>query len=122
MTLADKQVVLLVGPSGSAREPRTALPKLVSLAFRTSLAPGAATLDDCPTIRAMLGGRASSPAVSPPLVIGYLVIRSPSDLTVDAIYTSVAPGLRGSRPTGIAEQVLRVPGKQVLSPFPLSTQ
>jgi hypothetical protein len=51
-----------------------------------------------------------------PLFIGYLVILSPLDLNVNAVYTANAPGVAGSQPTGISINVLTVTGKRVFLP------
>ena len=54
------------------------------------------------------------------LTIGYLVLLSPVDLDVDAVYTAeVGESVAGAafeRPTGISIDVERVPGKRVFVP------
>jgi hypothetical protein len=82
------------------------------------LTPDSATLDDCNALWKMAGGVPA--AANPPLTIGYLVLISPVDLDVDAVYTaevgqSVA-GAQFEQPTGISIDVERVPGKRVFVP------
>ena len=52
------------------------------------------------------------------MTIGYLVIQSPMELDIDAVYTAEVPGGPDSQglispPTGISIDVERVPGKRV---------
>jgi hypothetical protein len=51
-----------------------------------------------------------------PLMIGYLVILSPLDLDVDAVYTAEVPGAAGTTPTGISIDVNRITGKRIYVP------
>ena len=82
------------------------------------LTPDSATLDDCNALWKMAGGVPS--AVNPPLTIGYLVLLSPIDIDVDAVYTAEVgqrvAGAELEQPTGISIDVKRVPGKRVFVP------
>jgi hypothetical protein len=82
------------------------------------LTPDSATLDDCNDLWKMAGDNVV--AAGPPLTIGYLVLLSPVDLDVDAVYTAeVGESVAGAafeRPTGISIDVERVPGKRVFVP------
>jgi hypothetical protein len=51
-----------------------------------------------------------------PLMIGYLVVLSPLDLDVQAVYTASTPGVITQDATGISEEVVIVPGKRVFLP------
>jgi hypothetical protein len=60
------------------------------------------------------------PAFPPPLIIGYLVILSRTELDVDAVYTAAAPGASTDGApvpsNGISIDVERVTGKRVYVP------
>jgi hypothetical protein len=51
-----------------------------------------------------------------PLFIGYLVILSPLDLNVNAVYTANAPGIAGQIPNSASIDVQPVTGKRVFIP------
>jgi hypothetical protein len=110
-----KKVILLVKdtvPIG--REPESQGP----IAFdRIVLKPDWATMDDCNRIWQLLNPGAALPALMP-LMVGYLVIISPVDLDVDAVYTAEVPGRLepGKDPTGISMDVERVNGKRTFIP------
>lgn len=119
--LRKKVLVLVDQGKPVGREPQQAAPR----AFDTiELAPDGATMDDCNRIWELL--YPTTPPPTPmPLMIGYLVILSPVDLDVDVVYTAevytthdqngqIFPDF--SSPTGIAEDVERVPGKRVYIP------
>ena len=59
----------------------------------------------------------AAPIAGPmPLMIGYLVILSPLDLDIDAVYTAEVPGAAGTTPTGISIDVNRITGKRIYVP------
>ncbi len=73
------------------------------------------TMDDCNTL-----WKYAFPAVPPtgqmPLMIGYLVILSPTDLDVNVVYTANAPGSLSATPTGVSIDVEQVTGKRIFVP------
>lgn len=111
-----KKVVLLVKdtvPIG--REPESQGP----IAFdKIVLKPDWATMDDCNRIWQLLNPNVPTLPAIMPLMVGYLVIISPVDLDVDAVYTAEVPGRLevGKDPTGISIDVERVNGKRVHIP------
>jgi hypothetical protein len=110
-----KKVVLLVKDTVAiGREPESQGPTAFD---KITLKPDWATMDDCNRIWQLLNPNAPLPAVMP-LMVGYLVIISPVDLDVDAIYTAEVPGRldAGVNPTGISIDVERVSGKRVFIP------
>jgi hypothetical protein len=114
-----KKIVLLVKDTQPiGREPESQGP----IAFdRIVLKPDYATMDDCNRIWQLLNPNVPLPAVMP-LMVGYLVIISPLDIDVDAVYTAEVPGrldTANQQPTGIAMDVERVNGKRVLIPASL---
>lgn len=110
-----KKVVLLVKDTQPiGREPESQGPTAFD---RIVLKPDWATMDDCNRIWQLLNPNAQLPAVMP-LMVGYLVIISPVDLDVDAVYTAQVPGRveAGKEPTGISIDVERVTGKRTFIP------
>jgi hypothetical protein len=120
-----KKLVLLVQPTVDGkdskvfREPQATGPltnaaggiRWESLELREDYA----TLDDCNKFWQWTYPQ--NPPPSPfPLMIGYLVIYSPIDLDVDAVYTAAAPGPMGKEPQSVSIDVERVPGKRVFVP------
>jgi hypothetical protein len=106
-----KKVIVLVGTTAAGasilmREPNVAKPGPFA---RVVLDADTATMDDCPALLALSG----IPLNPSTLTIGYLVILSPLDLDVDAVYTAAVPGVAGSTATGIAESVVKIPGKRL---------
>lgn len=77
-----------------------------------TLPPQGATMDDCNRIWQLL-----YPGVVPPtpmpVMIGYLMLYSPTDLNVDAVYTASAPGQPGVEPSGTSIDVERVAAKRI---------
>jgi hypothetical protein len=113
-----KKLLVLVDKSGViGREPDVVRPDPERFAS-VVLTPDSATLDDCNALWKMAGENLV--AAGPPLTIGYLVLLSPVDLDVDAVYTAeVGESVAGAtfeRPTGISIDVERVPGKRVFVP------
>jgi hypothetical protein len=51
-----------------------------------------------------------------PLMVGYLLILCPLDLSIDSVYTAEVPGTQASTPTGISINVVRASGKRVFVP------
>ena len=76
-----------------------------------------AMMDDCNQLWAMLYPTIPPPTPMP-LMIGFLVVTSPIDLVVDAVYTAEVPGRLSAAvsPTGISIDVERVNGKRVFVP------
>jgi hypothetical protein len=107
-----KKVIVLVEGDKVLREPETAGP---AKSDQIVLRPDFATMDDCLRIWQLLHPGVVPPAV-PPLLIGYLVILSPLDLDVDAVYTAEVPGGPNTQQTGISEDVERIAGKRVFVP------
>jgi hypothetical protein len=86
--------------------------------YRLILPPDGATMDDCTALWQM-AYPGTVPPTPMPLFIGYLVLLSPLDLDVDAVYTaeSLAPGATGDeQSTGMSIDVERVNGKRVYCP------
>lgn len=108
-----KKIVLLVekgnriGIEPNAQQPRAHMQADMGADF--------GMFDDCNSLwNAMYP---ASPIAGPmPLMIGYLVILSPLDIDVDAVYTAEVPGTVGTTPTGISIDVNRVTGKRVYVP------
>ncbi len=107
-----KKAIVLVEGNKVLREPESAGPAKPD---QILLRPDFATMDDCLRIWQLLHPGVVPPAV-PPLLIGYLVILSPLDLDVDAVYTAEVPGGPNSQQMGISEDVERIPGKRVFVP------
>jgi hypothetical protein len=120
-----KKILLLVRPSADGqdqdvvREPRTTGPVTnaagVVVWETIKLENDFATLDDCNRF-----WRWTYPTVPPPvpfpLMVGYLVIYSPVDLDVDAVYTAAAPGPVSRDSQSVSIDVERVQGKRVFVP------
>jgi|GEM_PF-1228480 len=109
-----KLLVMVDKGEALAREPKSVQPtKLDGIV----LPPDGATLDDCNRLWELAGGVPPAPA---PLMIGYLVVLSPVDLDIDAVYTAEVSARVGAtdvaQPMGIALDVVRVPGKRVFVP------
>ncbi len=115
--LRKKLLVLVEKGEVVGREPDVVRPDPQRFAS-VILTPDSATLDDCNALWKMAGGVPS--ALNPPLTIGYLVLLSPIDLDVDAVYTAEVgqrvAGAELEQPTGISIDVKRVPGKRVFVP------
>ncbi|MGE5603362.1 MAG: hypothetical protein ACM30E_09940, partial [Nitrososphaerales archaeon] len=58
----------------------------------------------------------NAPPVPFPLMVGYLVIISPLDLDIDAVYTAAAPGQVSAPSQSVSIDVERIPGKRVFVP------
>ena len=122
MPIYKKLVILVNNGQPVGREPEVAHPFPLPDAagathmFETvKLGPDDATMDDCNAIWRMMGVQ-MGPTM--PLTIGFLVILSPLELDVDAVYTAEVPNAPNTdvRPTGITLDVNRVTGKRVLVP------
>ena len=114
----DKWITIMVqGEEVLAREPGSVGPRTK---FNMVLKPYNATMDDCNNLWKL----AQMPMPPPPassLTVGYLVIQSPLELDIDAVYTAEVPGGvdatgQVSSPTGISIDVERVNGKRVFVP------
>lgn len=121
--LRKKLLVLVEKGEVVGREPDVVRPDPNRFAS-VVLTPDSATLDDCNALWKMAGG--VPPAANAPLTIGYLVLLSPMDLDVDAVYTAEVgqkvAGAATEQPTGISIDVQRVPGKRVLVPTAFLSQ
>ena len=87
------------------------------------LNPDGATLDDCNRLWKLAGVNPTPP----PLTIGYLVVLSPIDLDIDAVYTAEVSARVGTatdvaQPMGISIDVQRVQGKRVFVPTSVLAQ
>ncbi len=74
------------------------------------------TLDDCNSLWLTTHPLVATVPTPMPLFIGYLVILSPLDLNVNAVFTTNAPGIAGDSPTSTSIDVLTVTGKRVFLP------
>jgi len=123
-----KKIVLLVdyrNPNQPLiiREPQTAG---MVVSDTVILGPDYATVDDCNRIYHWTAPSAALPAFPAPLIMGYLVILSRTELDVDTTYTANAPGVvqdpqsgvvSPTLPTGISIEEERVIPKRVYVPF-----
>lgn len=113
-TPLHKKILLLVNRGMPiAQEQSTAAPQPLQPLI---LGPDYATMDDCNGLWSVLYPGIATPAVMP-LTIGYLVILSPFDLDVDAVYTANAPGATSTSPAGTSIDEVRVLGKRVYVPI-----
>ena len=114
--------VLLLADARNPQQPRVVRePESVGPIVTDTLVLKAdyATLDDCNRLYAWTTPAGGLPAFPPPLMIGYLVILSRTELDVDVVYTAVAPGADQAAPTqpsGISIDEERVTGKRVFVP------
>jgi hypothetical protein len=107
-----KKFLWLVNAQEAVREPAQIGPTKV---MTMTLGPDFATMDDCNNLWVLT--YPGTPVPSPmPVFIGYLVILSPLELDVDAVYTANAPGDLSTAPTGVSIDVERVTGKRVFIP------
>jgi hypothetical protein len=109
--------VMVQGQEVLAREPESVGPRTK---LSMVLKPYNATMDDCNNLWRLLQMPMPPPPASS-LTIGYLVIQSPLELDIDAVYTAEVPyGISASgvqaEPTGISIDVERVGGKRVYVP------
>lgn len=113
-----KKVLVLVNNATAdgrvGREPKSVEPVVFDM---IQLPPDGATMDDCNRIWALT--KADLTANNPrPLTIGYLVILSPVDLDIDAVYTAqvIATFAGQQGPLAVSMDVERVQGKRVFVP------
>jgi len=107
-----KKFLVLVNGQQVVREPQQVGPiKTMTM----PLGPDFATMDDCNNLWALTYPSVTLPSPMP-VFIGYLVILSPLELDVDAVYTANAPGDLAKDPTGVSIDVERVTGKRVFIP------
>ncbi len=109
--------VMVQGQEVLAREPVSVDPRTK---LNMVLKPYSATMDDCNNLWRLLQMSMPPPPASS-LTIGYLVIQSPMELDIDAVYTAEVPGGPNAQgvipsPTGISIDVERVSGKRVFVP------
>jgi len=111
--LRKKFLVLVnVQQQVAIREPQQTRPVTVT---KMTLGPDYAMMDDCNNLWTIT--YPGVPLPSPmPVFIGYLVILSPLELDVDAVYTANAPGDLAAAPTSVSIDVERVTGKRVFVP------
>jgi len=112
LALAKKIIVLVDGVVVHS-EPDSAGP---SGSEAINLQGDFATLDDCNNLWLTTHPQTPGLPTPMPLFIGYLVIFSPLDLNVNAVYTANAPGVAGTQPTSASIDVLTVTGKRVFVP------
>ena len=116
-----KKVVLVVEQGNViGREPAQQGPRTI---VQPDIGPDNVMMDDCNAIWTMLYTQTLPLPSVMPLMIGYLVVISPLDLDIDAVYTAAQPGranasVPGGGLTGIAIDVVRVLGKRVFVPGP----
>ncbi len=108
-----KKFVMLVNGQTVIREPEQVGPQNV---ITMTLGPDFVTMDDCNNLWKYMFPANPTPPSPMPVFIGYLVILSPVELDVDAVYTANAPGDLTTAPTGISIDVERVTGKRVFIP------
>jgi len=108
-----KKFIMLVNNQTAIREPEQIGPQNV---ITMTLGPDYAMMDDCNNLWKFMFPANPTPPSPMPVFIGYLVILSPLELDVDAVYTANAPGDLATAPTGISIDVERVTGKRVFIP------
>ena len=110
-----KFLLLALDGQSPGLEPRSVGPISVT---NMILLPDFATMDDCNNLWTALNPGSPVPPTPMPLMIGYLVVISPLDLDIDAVYTASAPGdiTAANGQTGISIDVVRVTGKRVFVP------
>lgn len=81
--------------------------------LRMSIKPDYATMDDCEYIWHVAAEQKWD--IAPAFTIGYLVIISPYQLDVDAVYTAEVPG-QGIDNQGISQQVVQVGATRINLP------
>jgi hypothetical protein len=107
-----KKFLVLVRGQEIVREPQTTKPLTVT---KMMLGPDYAMMDDCNNLWTIIYPDVALPSPMP-VFIGYLVILSPQELDIDAVYTANAPGDLTKDPTGVSIDVERVTGKRVFIP------
>jgi hypothetical protein len=112
--LLRKKFLVLVNAQQQVaiREPQQTRPVTVT---KMTLGPDYAMMDDCNNLWTITYPGVTLPSPMP-VFIGYLVILSPLELDVDAVYTANAPGELAAAPTGVSIDVERVTGKRVFVP------
>ena len=110
-----KSVIVLVDPQNGpiGREPNFQQPKA---SVKLDMPAAAAMFDDCNAIWNMLYPAGAAIPTPMPLLVGFLTVLSPVDLTIDAVYTASVPGTQQATPTGISIDVNRVNGKRIFAP------
>ncbi len=111
--MRKKFIITVQNGQALANEPAQVEPRRI---VTMTLGADMVTMDDCNNL-----WKYSFPAGPPPgqmpLTIGYLVVLSPVELDIDAVYTANAPGNLAIEPTGVSIDVERVTGKRVFVPF-----
>ena len=108
-----KRVIVLVDGDVVHREPGFVGP---SGSDTLELQGDFSTLDDCNKLWLNTHPQTQNLPTPMPLFIGYLVVLTPLDINVNAVYTANAPGVAGSVPTSTTINVLTVAGKRVFLP------
>lgn len=109
--LDKKFLVMVFNGQAIAAEPNSTGTRRV---ITMTLGADMATMDDCNTLWKYIYPTGAPPGR--PLTVGYLVILSPIDLDVDAVYTAGAPGDVAVVQQSISIDVERVTGKRVFVP------
>ena len=111
-----KRFIVLSQSGKSVKEPESTTHVMT---MTMSLKSGYATMDDCDLLWKLTKVTAPLPPTNS-LLIGYLVINSPLELDIDAVYTAAAvrPSQAGTPPQpleslNVSIDVVRVPGKRV---------
>jgi len=108
-----KRIIVLVDGDVVRREP---ISVGSSASDAIELQGDFATLDDCNKLWLKTHPQTTVLPTPMSLFIGYLVILSPLDLNVNAVFTANASGVAGSVPTSASIDVLTITGKRVFLP------
>src|SRR5262249_25454628 len=110
--LRKKFLVMVENSQAVAAEPQSTEPRRI---ITMTLGSDMATIDDCNTIWKYIYPT-GIPGGPRPLTVGYLVILSPMDLDVDAVYPAAAPGNVSTAQQSVSIDVERVTGKRIFVP------
>ena len=107
-----KFLVLVENGQAVGAEPNAVEPRRI---ITMTLGPDMATMDDCNTVWKYI--YPAGVPISRPLTVGYLVVVSPFDLDIDAVYTAAAPGDVAAPSQSVSIDVERVLGKRIFIPI-----
>jgi hypothetical protein len=108
-----KRVIVLVEGDVVHREPGFVGPSGSDV---LELQGNFSTLDDCNKLWLNTHPQTGVLPTPMPLFIGYLVILTPLDINVNAVFTTNAPGITGNPPASTSIDVLTIAGKRVFLP------